>query len=86
MARSREETARELERLRQMHRSMPDEKNEAARELAATIERLQAELGTGTAEVRVRTGPGVAVWLIIAVLLGGIAFAAAYFAGNMAQG
>lgn len=87
MARTKKEAAQELDRLQSMYRSMPDEKDAAAQQLASKIQKLQAEIEApeSAAPAKKSGGPGIVVWLLIAVVLGALAFAGAYFGGNMVQ-
>ncbi|MEQ8601795.1 MAG: hypothetical protein RIB45_00650 [Marivibrio sp.] len=84
MARSKEEAKQELERLQSIMRSMPDQKDAAAQQVAAKIKKIEQEIA-GASDVGSK-GPNLALWLGVAVALGAIAFAAAYFGGQMMQG
>ena len=89
MARSLREAQQELNRLQSMYRSMPDQKDTAAVEIARKIESVQAEIakleaGGGATSRKKKGGVPWPVLLLIAVALGGAAFALAFFGGQMA--
>jgi len=88
MARSKGEAKQELERLQSMLRAMPDQKNDAARDVGAKIKAIEQEIaGMDDAPPKGGSkGPNLALWIGVAVALGAIAFAAAYFGGRMMQG
>ncbi len=89
MARSLKEAKQELERLQSMHRSMPDQRDTAAVEIARKIDGIKAEIaqleaGGGAPAKKKKGGVPWPVLLLIAVALGGAAFALAFFGGQMA--
>lgn len=88
MARSKQEAALELERLQSMLRSMPDKKDAAAQQVAAKIKAVEQEIaGADSAPSKpTKKGPNLVLWIGVALALGAVAFAAAYFGGRMMQG
>lgn len=85
MARSAKEARLELERLQAMHRSMPNHKDDAAQQLASKIAAVQREIDraeSGGPAPQKRSGISLGVLVGVAVLLGCLAFAAAYFGGR----
>jgi uncharacterized protein (DUF2236 family) len=88
MARSKQEAALELERLQSMLRSMPDQKDAAAQQVAAKIKAVKNEISSADAAPKQpkKQGPNLLLWVVVALALGAIAFAAAFFGGRMVQG
>lgn len=89
MARSLDDAQQELDRLQAMKRAMPNEKDEAAQDVARRIAGIEAEI----AELRGKGGgrrlppaASLALLALLALALGGLAFAAAYFGGRMLTG
>jgi hypothetical protein len=90
MARSRKDAELELDRLQSMYRSMPNHKDDAAQQLAAKIKKVEGEIAaiaSGQVKPAKKSGGAVPifVWVLIALALGALAFAGAYFGGNMVQ-
>jgi|GEM_PF-913279 hypothetical protein len=87
MARSKEEAQQELNRLQTMLRAMPNQKDDAANDIAKKVKKLEAEIaGAGSGKSGGGGAMGVIIMVLVAILLGGVAFAAAYFGGSMMQG
>ena len=75
------------ERKRQMslYKSMPDQKDQAAMEIAKRIHAIDKNIAQIEAAPKKSGGVPVWVWLVAAIAAGGIAWAVAYMSGLSAH-
>ena len=87
MTQSVKNLKQERDRLVQMHRSMPDSKDQNAREVAARIKSLDTRIaaeqnGSPSEKTEKKGGVSAALLLCLAVAIAFLAFAVSYLVGS----
>lgn len=76
------------ERQKQMdlYKRLPDQKDKAAQEIAGRIHAIDKDIARVSNEPEASAGTPIWVWLLIAVVAGGLAWAGTYYYGGMVTG